>query len=52
MHCLRDYYAEVLQQELNGIKEPEEIYLQVEFQDEIRREVNPFQTTEFLEGQV
>ena len=41
MHCLRDYYTEVLQQELNEIKEPEEIYYHIEFQGETKREVNP-----------
>ena len=47
MHCLRDYYTEVLQQELNEIKEPEEIYY-IEFQDETKREVNPFKLRNFL----
>ena len=46
MHCLRDYYTEVLQQELNDIKEPEEYH--IEFQDETRREVNPFKLQNFL----
>ena len=42
MHCLRDYYTEVLQQELNEIKEPEEIYY-IEFHDETKREVYLFE---------
>ena len=37
MHCLRDYYTEVLQQELNEIKEPEEIYYHIENLDETTR---------------
>ena len=48
MHCLRDYYTEVLQQELNEIKEPEEIYYHIEFQDETKRDVNPFKLRNFL----
>ena len=48
MHCLRDYYTEVLQQELNEIKEPEEIYYHVEFHDETKRVVNPFKLRNFL----
>ena len=48
MHRLRDYYTEVLQQELNQIKEPEEIYHHIEFHDETEREVNPFTLRNFL----
>ena len=48
MHCLRDYYTEVLQRKLNEIKEPEELYYQIEFQDETKREVNPFKLQNFL----
>ena len=48
MDCLRDYYTEVLQQELNNIKEPEEIYYHNEFKDETQREVNPFKLRIFL----
>ena len=48
MHCLRDFYTEVLQKELNKIKEPEEIYYHIEFQDETKREVNPFKLRIFL----
>ena len=48
MHCLRDYYTEVLQQDLNEIKEPEEIYNHIEFQDETKREGNPFKLPSFL----
>ena len=33
---LRDYYTEVLQQELNEIKETEEVYYHIEIHDEIR----------------
>ena len=40
MHCLK--------QELNEIKEPEEIYSNIEFQDETKREVNPFKQRNFL----
>ena len=45
---LGDYYTDVLQQELNEIKEPEEIYYHIEFQDETKREVNPFKLRNFL----
>ena len=48
MHCLIDYYTEVLQQELNEIEEPEEIYYHVEFQDLTKGEVNPFKLRNFL----
>ena len=48
MKCLRDYYVKVLQQELNEIKEPEELYYHIEFQDETRREVNSFKLRNFL----
>ena len=48
MHCLEDYYTEVLQQKLNETKEPEEIYYHFEFQDETKREVNPFKLQTFL----
>ena len=48
MHFLRDYYTEVLQQKLNEIKELGEIYDHTEFQNEIRREVNPFKLRNFL----
>ena len=50
MHNRRmgDYYTDVLQQELNEIKEPEEIFYPFEFQDEIKRDVNPFQLLNFL----
>ena len=47
MHCLRDYYTEVLQV-LKEIKEPEETYYHNEFQDEPKREVNPFKLRNFL----
>ena len=42
---LEDYYTDVLQQELNEIKEPAEIYYHNEFQDETKRDVNPFKGT-------
>ena len=48
MHCLWDYYTEVLQQELNEIKEYEEIYSHIEFHDKTKREVNPFKIRNFL----
>ena len=48
MHCLRDYYAKVLKQELNEIKDSEEIYYHIEFQDETKREVNTFKLRNFL----
>ena len=48
MQCLRDYYTEVLQQELNEINEPEKKYYLIEFQDETNREVNPFKPWIFL----
>ena len=44
---LRDYSTEVLQQDLNEIKEPEETFYHVEFQGETRREVNPFKLRTF-----
>ena len=47
MHQLRDYYKELLQQELNEIKEREEIYY-IEFQDETKSEVNTFKQLNFL----
>ena len=48
MQRLRDYYTELLQKELNEIKEPAEIYYHIEFNDEIKREVNPFKVRKFL----
>ena len=48
MHCLRDYYTEILQQELNKIEEPEEIYYHTEFQDETKRDANPSKIRNFL----
>ena len=44
MHRLRDYYTEVLQQELYEIQQPEETY-HIDFHDETKREVKPFKTT-------
>ena len=48
MHRLGDYYTEVLQEELNAIKEPEEIYYHIDFHDETKRVVNPFELRNFL----
>ena len=48
MHRLRDYYTEVLQQELDEIKETEEIYYHIEFHYQTKREVNPFKLQIFL----
>ena len=48
MHRLGDYCTEILQQELNGLKEPEEIYYHIEFHDETKKEVNPFKLQNFL----
>ena len=45
MHYVRDYYTEVLQQEL--IKDPEEIYY-IEIQEETKREVKPVKLRNFL----
>ena len=42
MHRLGDYYTEELQQEINEIQEPEEIYYPIEFDDVTKREVKPF----------
>ena len=42
MHCLRDYYTEIVQQDLNEIKEQEEMYYHIEFHDETNIEINPF----------
>ena len=47
-HRLGDYYTDVLQQELNEIKEPEEIYHHIELQDETKRDENPFKLQNFL----
>ena len=47
-HRLGDYYTDVLQQELSEIKEPEEIYYHIEFQNEIKRDVYPFKVRNFL----
>ena len=47
MHCVRDCYTELVQ-ELNEIKEPEEIYYHIEFHDETKREVGPFKLRNFL----
>ena len=38
----------MLQQELNEIREHEEIYYHIEFQDETRTDVNPFRLRNFL----
>ena len=48
MHCLRDYYTKVLQQELNEIKEPEEMHYHIEFQDETKRVVDQFKLQNLL----
>ena len=42
MHRLGHFCTDLLQQELNEIKEHEEIYYHMEFDDEIKREVNRF----------
>ena len=47
LHRLINYYTEVLQQELNGIKEHEEIY-HIEFHDESKREVNSSKLRNFM----
>ena len=47
MHCVRDCYTELVQ-ELNEIKEPEEIYYHIEFHDQTKREVDPFKLWNFL----
>ena len=38
---LGDYYTDVLEQELNKIKETEEMYYHIGFLDETKRDVNP-----------
>jgi len=48
MHCLGDYYTEVLQQELNEIKEPVELYYHIEFNDETKGKGNLFELRNFL----
>ena len=48
MHRLGDYYIEVLQQQLNETKEPEEIQYHIEFHDESKREVNSFKLRIFF----
>ena len=45
---LGDYYTDVLQHELNEIKETEEIYYHVELQDVTNRDVNPLKLRNFL----
>ena len=47
-HRLGDYYTDVLQQELNEIKEPEEMFYHIEFQDDTKRDFNPFKLRNFL----
>ena len=41
MYRLGDYYSELIQHELNEIKDSEEKYY-IEFHDETKKEVNPF----------
>ena len=48
MHLLGDYYTEVLQQQLNEIKESEELYYNFLFHEETKRDVNPFKLRNFL----
>ena len=48
MHRLGDYYTEVIQQELNKIEEPGEIYYHIEIHDETWRKVNPCKLRSFL----
>ena len=48
MHLLGDHYTQVLQQEPNGIKEPEQIYYHTEFHKEFKIEVNPLKLRSFL----
>ena len=45
---LEDYYTDVLQQEINEIKELEEIYYHIKFQDKTMRDVNSFRLRNFL----
>ena len=45
---LGNYYTDVLQQELNEDKEPEEIYDHIEFKNETKRDINPFKLRNFL----
>ena len=47
MYCLIDYYTEVLQQELNGIKEYDEMFYHIEFPDETMKEINPVKLRNF-----
>ena len=47
-HRLGDYYTDVLQQELNEIREPEEIYYHIEFQDETKTDIHPCKLRNFL----
>ena len=48
MHGLGNYYTELLQQELNEIKEPKEIYYHIEFHHKTKREINHFKLWNFL----
>ena len=50
MHRLGDYYKEVLQEEMNKVKESEEIYHHFEFHDEAKRKVHSFKLRSFLSG--
>ena len=48
MYHKKDCYTEVLQEELNEIKEPEEMYYHLEFHDKTKREVISFKLRIFL----
>ena len=48
MHRPIRYYTKVLQQVLNGIEEPDELYYHIEFHDETMRGVNTFKLRNFL----
>lgn len=49
MHSLGDFYTEVVQQELNEIKKPEEINY-IELHSETMREASSFKLQKFLSG--
>ena len=48
MHRLSYYYTKSLQQELTEIEEPEENFYHIEFDDETKMEVKPFELQNFL----
>ena len=48
MHRLGHYCTELLQHVLTEMKEPEELYYHIEFDEETKKEFNPFKLRNFL----